>query len=80
MRDEEEDDRDYTVVINHDEQYSIWFQDREIPKGWIEIGVRGKKKHCLDHIEEVWTDMRPLRVRWQLEQLDRLAKEEGAST
>lgn len=71
MGDEDEDNRDYSVVINHDEQYSIWFQNREVPRGWVEVGFRGKKKECLDYIEEVWTDMRPLRVRWQLEELDR---------
>lgn len=76
MRDEEEDTRDYTVVINHDEQYSIWFQSREIPKGWVEVGVRGKKKECLDYIDEVWKDITPLRVRWQLEEL---AREKQAS-
>lgn len=71
MSEEAEDTRDYTVVINHDEQYSIWFQHREMPKGWVEVGVRGKKNHCLDYIERVWTDMRPLRVRWQLEEIER---------
>ena len=78
MRDEDDDLRDYSVVINHDEQYSIWFQGREVPKGWVEVGVSGKKKHCLDYIEEVWTDMRPLRVRWQLEELDRMRAAEAA--
>jgi MbtH protein len=67
--DEEEDDRDYEVVINHEEQYSIWFADREIPAGWFVVGVRGKKPICLDYIEEVWTDMRPLSLRkWMKEQ------------
>lgn len=79
MSEEEEDTRAYTVVINHDEQYSIWFQERDLPRGWVEVGVRGDKTACLDYIEEVWTDMRPLRVRWQLEELERLeAAEEGA--
>lgn len=71
MQDEEEDTREYTVVINHEEQYSIWFADREIPKGWKEVGKRGPKKECLDYVEEVWWDMRPLSVRrhmWELEQ------------
>lgn len=69
---EESDNRRYTVVINHDEQYSIWFQNREIPRGWIEVGVEGTKTDCLDYIEKVWVDMRPLRVRWQLEELARI--------
>ena len=47
------------VVINHEEQYSIWPADRENPLGWNDVGKQGTKKECLDHIEEVWTDMRP---------------------
>ncbi len=65
--DQEEDRRRYKVVINHEEQYSIWFADREPPLGWKEVGVEGAKKECLDYIEEVWTDMRPLSLRRHLE-------------
>ncbi len=53
----------FTVVVNHEEQYSIWPDGREIPKGWKAVGVTGKKPECLDYIEEVWTDMRPLSLR-----------------
>lgn len=53
----------YQVVINHEEQYSIWPVGREIPKGWRGDGFEGLKDECLDHIEEVWTDMRPLSLR-----------------
>ncbi len=65
--DEEEDDgRVYCVVLNHEEQYSIWPAERELPAGWREEGVRGTRTECLDHIEKVWTDMRPLSVRKQM--------------
>lgn len=57
------DDTRYKVVINHEEQYSIWPADRAMPKGWKESGHEGTRKECLDHIEEVWTDMRPLSIR-----------------
>ena len=60
---DEADDRAYRVVVNHEEQYSIWFADREVPRGWKDVGFKGAKKQCLDHIEEVWTDMRPLSFR-----------------
>nr|WP_259779425.1 MbtH family NRPS accessory protein [Aestuariispira ectoiniformans] len=53
----------YAVVFNHEEQYSIWPVDREIPDGWRGDGFEGTKQECLDHIEEVWTDMRPLSLR-----------------
>ncbi|ANY06014.1 MbtH family protein [Pseudonocardia sp. HH130630-07] len=53
----------WTVVRNEEEQYSIWPADRPAPQGWTEIGVVGDRDHCLDHIGEVWTDIRPLSLR-----------------
>jgi MbtH protein len=53
----------YTVVVNHEEQYSIWPVGRPIPAGWREAGQTGEKQACLDWIKTVWTDMRPLSVR-----------------
>ena len=61
--DETEDTRVYKVVMNHEEQYSIWLADRENPLGWRDAGKSGPKKECLDYIAEVWTDMRPLSLR-----------------
>jgi len=58
-----EDDVRYTVVVNHEEQYSIWPVDREVPAGWTEVGVTGGKEACLAHIRMVWTDITPLSVR-----------------
>ncbi len=60
---DEEDKREYRVVVNHEEQYSIWLEYKEIPAGWSDVGFSGSKKECLDHIEEVWTDMRPKSLR-----------------
>ena len=59
----DDEDRDFEVVVNHEEQYSIWPTDREVPAGWRTIGVRGRKAVCLEHIERVWTDLRPLSLR-----------------
>jgi len=56
----------FEVVVNHEEQYSIWPADREIPAGWRAAGKRGKKAECLSHINEVWTDMRPLSLRQKM--------------
>jgi MbtH protein len=53
---------EYKVVINHEEQYSLWPTGRENPLGWKDVGKTGTKKTCLVYIEEVWTDMRPLSV------------------
>lgn len=63
---EDDDDRTYRVVINDEEQYSIWPDGREIPAGWKDVEVSGSKAECLTHIEEVWTDMRPKSLRDRL--------------
>lgn len=62
----DDDDRQYLVVVNHEEQYSLWNAGREIPLGWKAVGKQGSKQECLDYIEEVWTDMRPLSLRKQM--------------
>ncbi|MGB8508764.1 MAG: MbtH family protein [Pyrinomonadaceae bacterium] len=63
-----EDTTIYKVVMNHEEQYSIWPADRENPLGWSDVGKSGPKAECLEYIKEVWTDMRPLSLRKQMEE------------
>jgi MbtH protein len=63
MSDEREDTTIYTAVVNHEEQYSIWPADRELPLGWTRVGTPGLKAQVLAYIEEVWTDMRPKSLR-----------------
>lgn len=58
-----EDQLTYNVVMNHEEQYSIWPVEKEIPAGWKAVGKTGLKDECLAYIQEVWTDMRPLSLR-----------------
>jgi MbtH protein len=69
--DAEEDVTIYKVVVNHEEQYSIWPADREIPLGWRDAGKTGPKDECLAYIEAVWTDMRPLSLRNKMEEAAR---------
>jgi MbtH protein len=64
---EQEDKRTYVVVVNDEEQYSIWFATRELPLGWKACEKTGTKQECLDYIKAVWTDMRPLSVRRRME-------------
>ena len=64
----DEDTQRYYVVRNHEEQYSIWFADRDPPLGWERAGVEGTKDECLKHVEEVWKDMRPLSLRLKMQQ------------
>ncbi len=65
---EEEDNNIYLVVVNHEEQYSIWADYKQIPNGWTAVGKSGNKQECLAYIKDVWTDMRPLSLRKQMEQ------------
>jgi len=61
------DERVYKVVVNLEEQYSIWDADQTSPPGWRDVGRQGTKDECLSFIAEVWTDMRPLSLRRELE-------------
>ena len=67
MSDDAEDGRTYSVVANDEEQYSIWVRGRALPAGWHEVGKTGSKSECLDHIGEIWTDMRPKSLRQAME-------------
>lgn len=53
----------FTVVVNDEKQYSIWWANRDLPLGWYEAGKQGTREACLAYIEEVWVDMRPLSLR-----------------
>ena len=66
---EDEDKTIYKVVVNHEEQYSIWPEYKENPPGWNEVGKVGPKAECLAYIKEVWTDMRPLSLRKKMEEM-----------
>ncbi|WP_411122644.1 MbtH family protein [Streptomyces sp. x-19] len=60
---EDKGTQEWSVVVNDEEQYSIWAVNRQIPDGWKETGVRGTQEECLSHIDRVWSDMRPLSLR-----------------
>jgi MbtH protein len=64
---EDEDQTIYKVVVNHEEQYSIWPAHRENPLGWSDAGKEGLKAACLEYVKEVWTDMRPLSLRKKMQ-------------
>jgi MbtH protein len=68
MADEQEDKTIYKVVLNHEEQYSIWPAHRENALGWKDAGKSGTKAECLAYIKEVWTDMRPLSLRKKMQE------------
>ena len=67
-REEQEDTTGHKVVVNHEEQYSIWPADRENAPGWRDAGRSGTRAECLAYIETVWADMRPLSLRKRMGQ------------
>jgi MbtH protein len=62
-REDREDTAVYKVVVNHEQQYSLWLVERENPLGWRDAGKTGTREDCLAYIKDVWTDMRPLSAR-----------------
>jgi MbtH protein len=61
----------YDVVINDEEQYSMWFADREPPPGWRTVGKTGTEAQCIAYVDEVWTDMRPASLRRSMRERER---------
>jgi MbtH protein len=70
MANEQDDDLLYRVVVNQEEQYSIWPVTQEVPAGWTVVGDQGNKERCLSYINTHWTDMRPLSLRRQMASAD----------
>ena len=67
----EDEKGDYLVLINDEEQYSLWPAYLDVPQGWHVTGPRGERQVCLDWIDRTWTDMRPRSLRLQMEEDDR---------
>lgn len=65
---DDEDTRTYRVVVNHEEQYSLWLEYKDIPNGWRDAGFIGSREACMAWVDEVWTDMRPLSLRKHMEE------------
>jgi MbtH protein len=70
MPTEEEDKTIYDVVVNEEEQYSIWPIERELPKGWRKTDHSGTKAECGEYVKKVWTDMRPLSLRKKMAEME----------
>lgn len=68
QRDEQDDTAIYKVVVNDEEQYSLWPADRDNPLGWKNAAKTGSKAECLAYIEAVWTDMRPRSLREKMDE------------
>nr|WP_314121584.1 MbtH family NRPS accessory protein [uncultured Brevundimonas sp.] len=59
----DDETREFVVLINEEQQYSLWPADKTIPAGWNTVGPKGAKSDCLQYVEEHWTDMRPKSLR-----------------
>ncbi len=66
-QDESAQDRAFKVLVNHEEQYSLWREDWPSPRGWTDTGKNGTREECLEYVNQVWTDMRPLSLRKKME-------------
>jgi MbtH protein len=66
----------YDVVVNGEEQYSIWVVGKKLPKGWRKVGVSGNKEECGEYVKKVWTDMRPLSLRKKMEEQEKARQKE----
>lgn len=71
MENEIDEQGGFNVVVNDEEQYSIWRDGKPLPEGWREVGKKGGKSECLSYIDSVWTDMRPLSLRRRLAETNR---------
>jgi len=67
--DEEDEGRQYIVLINAEEQYSLWPKSKKIPAGWNAVGKEGTQAECSKYVDEVWTDMRPLSLRKKMAEM-----------
>lgn len=67
MSQEQNNEVNYKVLVNDEEQYSLWPDFKQIPLGWRDTGTQGSKEICLNYVNEVWTDMRPKSLREAME-------------
>lgn len=49
----------YLVLVNDENQHSLWPSFAEVPAGWTVVHGPESRQSCLDHVERNWTDMRP---------------------
>ncbi|MER6916014.1 MbtH family protein [Streptomyces sp. NPDC000594] len=55
----EDDSAAFCVLVNGENQHSLWPAFREVPAGWSVVFSADNRKECLDYVNENWTDMRP---------------------
>jgi MbtH protein len=74
----EDPDGRYLVLMNHEDQYSLWPAFADVPGGWRIVHEEADRQTCLDYIETNWTDMRPRSLIEQMEADQASADQAGA--
>ncbi len=67
----EAEDRPYQVLVNDEEQYSLWPDWLDVPSGWTKVLGPASRTECLAHVERTWRDMRPRSLREHMDANDR---------
>ena len=63
----DDDNGSILVLVNHEEQHSLWPAFADVPAGWRVVYGEADRAACLDYIEQNWTDIRPKSLRERLE-------------
>lgn len=53
----------FHVLVNDEEQHSLWPSFKEIPAGWHSVFGPTTRQQALDYVEREWTDLRPKSLR-----------------
>ena len=53
----------FHVLVNDEEQHSLWPAFKEIPSGWRSVFGPSSRQAALDYVDEHWTDLRPKSLR-----------------
>ena len=61
------DNRVYVVLMNDEEQYSLWPRNQDVPAGWRSVDFSGTKEECMKYVDETWVDMRPKSLREKMD-------------
>ncbi|MYR83679.1 MbtH family NRPS accessory protein [Streptomyces sp. SID685] len=55
----DDEDGRFFVLVNDEEQHSLWPTFAEVPSGWRVVFGEADRQECLQYVEENWTDLRP---------------------
>lgn len=59
----DDDKGTFYVLVNDEEQYSLWPAFADVPAGWRVVFGESERAQCLDFVEKTWTDLRPRSLR-----------------